>query len=124
MTNKAARARLRTLGRFGGGRLPYGWVVGANGTLEPNAEQQQIINHMMAWRIAGASWRTISMAVWQQFNETDLSHAGCRKIVTSALARQAEAERVAKIETEAERQAAAPPPKRPDRQPGLFQDAD
>jgi len=63
----AALAHKRALGEYTGGRVPYGFRVGANGsTLEPVEEEQAVITEARALRASGLSLRAIGAALERQ----------------------------------------------------------
>ena len=63
----AAMAHKRSLGEYTGGRVPFGFRVGADGsTLEPVEEEQAVITETRALRASGLSLRAIGAALERQ----------------------------------------------------------
>lgn len=53
------KADQRQRGRYLGGKVPFGYAVGADGSLEPVPEQQAAIRHALALRAEGKPLRAI-----------------------------------------------------------------
>ncbi len=63
----AALAHKRARGEYTGGRVPYGFRVGADGSsLEPVAEEQAVISEVRELRASGLSLRAIGAALERQ----------------------------------------------------------
>lgn len=67
--------------RYLGGRVPFGFELGANGELVKDKSQQQAIRRMIALRDAGESLRSI--AATMRAAGHPLSHEGVKKIIHS-----------------------------------------
>lgn len=73
------KADQRQRGRFLGGAVPFGWVVGANKELQAVPEAQEAIGRMKAMRAAGESFRSI--AGQMKADGTALTHEAVRKVL-------------------------------------------
>jgi DNA invertase Pin-like site-specific DNA recombinase len=62
----SVKADQRSRGRYLGGKVPYGFAVGADGALQPVPEQQAAISTARAMRTAGAVLRVIRDALVAQ----------------------------------------------------------
>ena len=63
----AAMAHKRSLGEYTGGRVPFGFRIGADGcTLEPVEEEQAVITEACALRASGLSLRAIGATLERQ----------------------------------------------------------
>lgn len=57
---KRAHAEIKTQGKKGPGRRPYGWKVGKNGLLKRETEEQAWADYILARRDDGESWGRIA----------------------------------------------------------------
>jgi putative DNA-invertase from lambdoid prophage Rac len=78
------KADQRARGRYLGGIVPFGYVVGVDGALEAQADQQAAIARMRALRLAGRSLRSI--AAEMRLAGHPLSHEGVKGILAVAAA--------------------------------------
>jgi len=63
------KASQKAQGRFlGGQRAPFGYVIGPNGILEENPEEQNLINKMRSLRKEGLSYRNIAKDIAKETN--------------------------------------------------------
>ena len=76
------KADQRARGRYLGGIVPFGYVVGAEGALEARPDQQAAIARMRDLRRAGGSLRFI--AAEMRLAGHSLSHEGVKGILTAA----------------------------------------
>lgn len=72
----------RKRGRYLGGTIPFGWKRGADGSLIKDALEQGAIKRMVALKSRGISLRTIARAMKDSGHE--ITHAGVRKVISSA----------------------------------------
>jgi putative DNA-invertase from lambdoid prophage Rac len=73
----------RNRSRYLGGKVPFGWIVGADGALIKNEEEHRAISRMKELRAAGNSLRTIATSLSDQ--GFVLSHAGVKKILVASV---------------------------------------
>ena len=69
----------KTRGRFLGGRRPFGWRVGKDGSLEPLEDERKALLAMRRMQKAGKSLRAIATAM--QVRGIDISHQGVKKLL-------------------------------------------
>ena len=79
------KADQKNRGRYLGGAVPFGWQL-SNGGLIPDEIQQDAIRRMVSMRKTGASLRAIAKTI--QGEGFELSHAGVKKVIIAAEARQ------------------------------------
>jgi putative DNA-invertase from lambdoid prophage Rac len=79
------KADQRARGRYLGGRVPFGYVLGAEGELVEDAAQQAAIGRMRELRRAGRPLRAIADNMRQEGHQ--VSHEGVKKIIGGMLAR-------------------------------------
>jgi len=83
-----AMKHMRACGRYTGGQAPFGFLLTANGDLEPIAQEQAVINRVRDLRTrGGASLRKISSILGQEghlsrtgrkyLDSDEFSHAPC-----------------------------------------------
>lgn len=80
------KADQKTRGRYLGGAVPFGWRLTEDGALTEDDVQQDAIRRMVGMRQRGASLRAIAKDI--QAEGFALSHAGVKKVIVAALARQ------------------------------------
>ena len=69
----------RKRGRYLGGKVPFGFTVGADGDLVEDAAQQAALVKMRAMRASGATLRAIAEATTRE--GFAVSHAGVKKLL-------------------------------------------
>lgn len=77
---------MRSLMRYLGGTIPFGWRLGDEGALVEVPEQQAAIRHMVELQQSGLSLRAIADAMKAEGFE--LSHVGVKKVLEAAQGRQ------------------------------------
>jgi DNA invertase Pin-like site-specific DNA recombinase len=75
----------RARGRYLGGTVPFGWRLGDDGALIPEAAEQATIRRMMELRHEGRSLRAIADAI--KADGFALSHVGVKKVLEAAQGR-------------------------------------
>jgi putative DNA-invertase from lambdoid prophage Rac len=76
------KADQRARGRYLGGRVPFGFVLGADGELVEDAAQQAAIARMRDLRQAGKPLRSIAADMRGEGHQ--VSHEGVKKIISAA----------------------------------------
>ena len=76
----------RARGRYLGGSVPFGWRLGDDGALIPDAAEQAAIGRMMELRREGRSLRAIADAI--KAEGFALSHVGVGKVMEAAEGRR------------------------------------
>jgi DNA invertase Pin-like site-specific DNA recombinase len=78
---RETKAHLRESGRYLGGARPFGYLIGADGALEPERSEQQAITIMRRLRNNGKSLRVIRDAL--NAKGVMLSHVAVRRILAA-----------------------------------------
>jgi len=81
---RAGKARLKQEGKYLGGPVPFGWVVGGDGRLQQDLEQQKLIAEMIRLKADRWSYRDIASKMQMKQGLT-LSHEGIRRIILKNL---------------------------------------
>ncbi len=77
---RAGKARLKRAGKHTGGPVPFGWMLGADGRLKEDAQQQKCIEEMI--RLKDDRWSYRDIADKMRNNRgLKLSHEGVRRII-------------------------------------------
>ena len=77
---RAGKARLKKEGKYLGGPVPFGWMVGEDGRLQQDLKQQELIAEMI--RLKADRWSYRDIASKMQTNQgLKLSHEGIRRII-------------------------------------------
>ena len=79
----------RARGRYLGGSVPFGWRLGDDGALIPEAAEQAAIGRMVELRHEGRSLRAIADVI--KAEGSALSHVGVQKVLHAAKDRQQQA---------------------------------
>lgn len=77
---RAGKARLKMEGKYMGGPVPFGWMVGEDGRLQQDVEQQELIAEMIRLKADRWSYRDIASKMREHLG-LDLSHEGIRRII-------------------------------------------
>jgi DNA invertase Pin-like site-specific DNA recombinase len=77
---RAGKARLKREGKYMGGPVPFGWVVGEDGRLTEDSKQQELIAEMILLKADRWSYRDIAGKM-QKKQGLKLSHEGIRRII-------------------------------------------
>ncbi len=77
---RAGKARLKMEGKYTGGPVPYGWMVGDDGKLQRDEGQQELISEMIRLKADRWSYRDIASKMQEQ-QGLKLSHEGIRRII-------------------------------------------
>jgi len=77
---RAGKARLKMEGKYSGGPVPFGWMVGDDGRLQQDEEQQKLITEMIRLKADRWSYRDIASKMREQ-QGLRLSHEGIRRII-------------------------------------------
>ena len=76
------KADQRKRQRYLGGIVPFGWQIGADGTLTEVPDQQRAIQRIIELRRSGLSFRAISTAIGA--DGVRLSHEGVKSVLAAA----------------------------------------
>jgi len=77
---RAGKARLKKDGKYIGGPVPFGWLVGEDGKLHKDLKQQGFIDKMIELKADRWSYRDIAI-IMKEKHDLHLSHEGIRRIV-------------------------------------------
>ena len=77
---RAGKARLKQEGKYLGGPVPFGWMVGEDGRLKQDLKQQELISEMIRLKADRWSYRDIASKM-QKKQGLKLSHEGIRRII-------------------------------------------
>ena len=76
-----AKNRLRTQGKYQGGKVAFGYKIGKQGKLVKNELEQRCLEFMAAKRDEGMSYRSISTLVKQEW-KLNISHNAIKNILS------------------------------------------
>lgn len=77
---RAGKARQKMEGKYLGGPVPFGWLVGEDGKLQQDSRQQNLILEMIRLKADRWSYRDIAKKM-QEEQGLKLSHEGIRRIL-------------------------------------------
>lgn len=77
---RAGKARQKKEGKYLGGPVPFGWLVGEDGRLQQDPKQQELIAEMIRLKADRWSYRDIAIKMQEEQN-LKLSHEGIRRIL-------------------------------------------
>lgn len=77
---RAGKAKLKQEGKYMGGPVPFGWMVGEDGRLQQDSVQQDLIAEMMRLKADRWSYRDIARKM-EKSAGLKLSHEGIRRII-------------------------------------------
>ena len=77
---RAGKARQKMEGKYLGGPVPFGWLVGEDGKLQKDSQQQNFILEMVRLKADRWSYRDIAKKM-QEEQGLKLSHEGIRRIL-------------------------------------------
>ena len=77
---RAGKARQKMEGKYLGGPVPFGWMVGEDGKLQQDMQQQDLIAEMIRLKADRWSYRDIAKKM-QEEQGLNLSHEGIRRIL-------------------------------------------